>query len=150
ALNAVALLVHRREKDLQVIRIRVHARDDSGEYLRDRRIVNRERMMRARRNRDRQGSGHRRGRNSARSLLSFHLHTLLYPVAGNDTTSIVLTEAEARSVSACSTRKTFGCPGLFEVEQIFLFGPFHAFLMVLLPDLGPRAAIHVRDLVLDD
>src|SRR5690606_40732499 len=41
-------------------------------------------------------------------------------------------------------------PASFEVEQILvLIRPLHAFLVVLLPHIRPRAAEHVEDLVLE-
>ena len=57
--HVLALLVHRREEDLQMVRVRIHARDDAGEDLRLLHVVGGERMMRLQRHGDDQAHGGR-------------------------------------------------------------------------------------------
>src|SRR6185437_1127176 len=64
-------------------------------------------------------------------------------------TSATGSSAAARSSHGCRIRYQDRTPRLRLAENILLLRLVHALLPVFLPDLSPRAAVHVRHLVLD-
>src|SRR5690606_26112284 len=62
----------------------------------------------------------------------------------------VTTASSTGGASSSNTLRLSRALGLLEAEHVLSLGTFHTLLVVLLPEVRPRPAVHVGDLVLDD
>src|SRR5688572_7405658 len=111
-----------------MVRVRVHARDDAREGLRLARIENRKRVVRIHGYGDDRSGRESGGYQAAGCALDVHSH---------ETPLSLMAETVYRT-------------SLIEAEDILALRLLHALLEILLPIMGPWAAVHIGNLVLDD